>query len=158
MAECKKCILEKGSNFYKNDSTCKDCRCKLSRNNYSVKSKDVKFLESERERAKDKYHRLGYKEKQLEWDKDKPWKKTSTYKNLNRDLKIPKGINAHHWNYNDKYLRDVIIIERFEHRRAHELLILDLDKRIYKTLNGVYLDTKVKHIEYLKENNIIFLK
>ena len=155
MAKCKKCNLEKGSSFYKNDNTCKDCRCSLVRKRYLLKSKNKDWLNKERLRQRDKYNRLNYKEKQKIWDKDKPWKKTSIYKNLNRDLKIKKGFSAHHWNYNNSYLRDVIIIERFEHRRAHEFLLLDVDKKIYKTLDGVYLSTKEKHINYLKENKII---
>ena len=155
MAKCKKCNLEKGSNFYKNDTTCKVCRCSLVRKRYLLNSKSDDWLNKERLRQRDKYSRLNYKEKQKIWDKDKPWKKTSTYKNLNRDLKIPKGFNAHHWNYNNEYLKDIIVIERFEHRRAHEFLVLDLDKKIYKTLDGCYLETKKDHIKYLKQNKII---
>jgi hypothetical protein len=133
---------------------CKECNKKDVRLNYKIKSQDIGFIEKERERSKEKYYRLGYKEKQKVWDSNKPWKQSSIYKGLNKALKLPKGINAHHWNYNDDYLRDVIIVERFEHRRAHEFLLLDVDKRIYKTLKGVYLDTKEKHISYLKDNGI----
>ena len=160
---CFKCTEEKTlDNFYKHKqmslgvvNKCKDCNKKDVRLNYKVKAKDISFIEKERERCKEKYSRLNYKEKQKIWDKDKPWKKTSTYKNLNRDLKIPKGFNAHHWNYNNEYLKDIIVIERFEHRRAHEFLVLDLDKKIYKTLDGCYLETKKDHIKYLKQNKII---
>jgi len=107
MMICKKCNYEKKSTeFYSNDSTCKECRKKAVRARFKEKSKDPEFVKKERERSREKYHRLGYKEKQKKWDADKPWKNTSTYKNLSRKFKTPKGIDLHHWNYNDEFHDD----------------------------------------------------
>ena len=83
---------------------CKDCTKMHSKKRHYRITSTPEGLEKERARHREKYHRLGYKEKQLEWDKDKPWKKTSTYKNLSRKFKIPVGNELHHWNYNDDYL------------------------------------------------------
>ena len=162
---CFKCNLEKKlEDFYKHPqmpdgrvNKCKECNKKDTRDNYQVKSKDVFFIEKERERSKEKYYRLNYKEKQKIWDSEKTWKNSPKYKGLRRKFKsVPKTHHLHHWNYNDDFLEDVIIIERFNHRRAHNLINLDLKNKIYIGLNGEILDTKEKHILYLLNNGIKF--
>lgn len=150
MAICKKCNQEKHEHFYKNDTTCKDCRRRTSRERHEQKSKDPDWIKKERQRQRDKYKRLGYKDKQKEWDKDKPWKRTSAYKNLSRDLKIPKGIAAHHWCYNDDKLRDVVLMDYSNHKQLHQLLELDLQRRIFKVkATGEYLDTRESHLKFI---------
>lgn len=134
---------------------CKECNKKDVQENYLKKSTNEYWLEKERERSKEKYHRLNYKESQKEWDKDKPWKKLSIYKGLRSKFKeVPDTHHLHHWNYNDEFLTDIIVIEKFNHRRSHNFLILDIEKRIYKDLQGIYLDTKEKHLKYLIECGI----
>ena len=163
MKKCFKCNIEKPlDDFYKHPqmldgrvNKCKECNKKDVRGNYEKNAKDLSFIEKERERSKEKYHRLGYKEKQKDWDINKPWKSNSKYKGLRRKFKdVPKTMHLHHWNYNDEYIEDVIIIERFNHRRAHNFIILDLEKRYFTGLNGEVLDTKQKHIDYLLKNGI----
>lgn len=153
---CFKCGVEKDlSEFYKHKNMpdghvnkCKSCNKLDNLKNYQDKMKDPAFAEKERIRHKDKYARLDYKNKQLIWDQNKPWKQTSTYKNLNRKFKLPKGYELHHWNYNDEYLEDVFILSIEAHRKLHTFLEFDLDKRIFKDLEGNYLDTKEKHQAY----------
>lgn len=115
-------------------------------------------LEKERERHRDKYRRLGYKDKQKEWDSEKPWKQNQIYKNLRRKFKFPRNIELHHWNYNDDFLEDFFVLDIKEHKKAHLFLILDLETRIFKTLEGIYLDSKEKHENYLIEKGIVFIK
>lgn len=122
--------------------------------NYELKSKDKNFLEKERLRGREKYKRLNYKDRQKEIDKDLHWKKTSKYKNLNRKFKLEKGLELHHWNYNYEFLEDILILTRKQHKKAHKYLVLDKVKMIFKTIDGVYLDSKVKHIQYLLDNNV----
>lgn len=153
---CFKCGEEKDlSEFYKHPQTkdgrmnkCKSCTKSDVNKNYQINSQDPKWMEKERERAKEKYSRLDYKNKQLIWDKDKPWTQSYIYKNLNRKFKLPKGYELHHWNYNDEYLEDVFILSIEAHRKLHTFLEFDLDKRIFKDLEGNYLDTKEKHQAY----------
>jgi hypothetical protein len=166
---CFKCNTEKSiDSFYKHPkmadgrlNKCKDCNKKDVRDNYDVKAQDMSFIEKERARSKEKYHRLNYKEKQKEWDSDKPWKSTSAYKNLRRDFNrknkdILKTHDLHHWNYNNDYLKDFIVIERFNHKRAHKLMTLNMDSLTFIGLNNEILDTKQKHIQYLLDNGITF--
>lgn len=163
--KCFKCNQAKPlSDYYKHKempdghvNKCKECNKKDVRENYKKKSNDVEWLEKERIRSREKYHRLNYKESQKEWDKNKPWKKSHIYKSLRSKFKeVPNTHHLHHWNYNDDFLTDIIAIEKFNHRRAHNFLILDIEKRIYKDLDGNYLTTKESHINYLLSKGIIF--
>lgn len=155
---CKKCCEQKTTDdFYEsNMGTCKECikaKAKLQR---ELLISTPEGLEKERARHREKYHRLGYKEQQKEWNKNKPWKESTVYKGLRwkyyKDL--PREFELHHWNYNDYYLLDVFILNIKEHKNLHNSLILDLEKRIFYLEDGTYLDTKEKHKEYIESLNI----
>lgn len=154
---CSKCDSEKGLEFYKNDNTCKDCRKESTRNRNKINGNNPEWVKKERERGREKYSRLGYKDKQYEWDKDKVWKNTSTYKNLHRDLKIPKGISAHHWNYFK--LKDVVLMDVKEHKAFHQLIELDVEKRVFKVIGtGEYLNTRNKHLCFIATSGFCFIE
>jgi len=127
---------------------CKSCTKSDSVKRHHEKNKDTEWVKAERERSKEKYHRLNYLERSKELNKNKPWKTSSKYKNLNRKFKIVKGCEIHHWNYNDKYLEDVIVMETKSHRNWHRFLTLDENRLIFIGNNGEVLDTKQKHIDY----------
>jgi len=158
MKVCFKCGIEKPlSDYYKHKqmgdghlNKCKTCTKNDTKKRTDVLNLDPEFIESERARHREKYHRLNYKEKQKILDKDKPWKKTQVYKNLSRKFKTPKGIELHHWNYNDEFLEDVIFMPIKDHRRLHNQLILNLETRIFSTKQLFELDTKEKHIKFIE--------
>jgi hypothetical protein len=166
----KKCIccgLEQGKDkYYKHSgmidgllNKCKDCCKKQARDRYSVLSQSDDWLEKEKLRSKEKYHRLNYKNKQLENNKKYEWKQSCEYKGLrkwweSRHGKVLSNIELHHWSYDQKYLRDIILMKKKEHRRLHQLLKLDLNNKIFlvKETNES-LDTKQKHIDFIIKSN-----
>ena len=135
---------------------CKVCNKIDVKKDYYRKSSDILFVEKERLRSREKYHRLNYKNKQKELNKNKPWKNSQVYKNLSRKFKLPKGFELHHWNYNKEYLEDVMILKIKEHRQAHTNLILDENLLIFTNKEGILLDTREKHFEYLVKKGIKF--
>lgn len=160
---CFKCNEEKSfSEYYKHPKTadgflnkCKKCTIKDNILHFKIKTSSPEGLEKERERQREKYKRLGYKEKQKIWDIDKPWKLNNIYKNLNRKFKVPKGIELHHWNYNDNFLEDVFFLKRNDHKKLHTFLIFDKENLIFNTKCGLILNTKEKHLKFILKNNLI---
>jgi hypothetical protein len=138
---------------------CKDCTKYDSGKREKQIRSTPEGVESERIRHREKYHRLGYKEKQIEWDKNKPWKSTTEYKGLKHRLSkkyiLNRSQELHHWNYN--YLSSIFVIDVSIHKKIHHELIFDADSLCF-SYNGLLLDTKEKHkqfiLNYLKENGI----
>lgn len=161
---CNQCLLEKDIDidFYETTpSRCKECVKANARARELINTSTPKGLEKERERHRSKYHRLGYKELQKEWDENKPWKNSNVYKGLRKKSykNLPRNFELHHWNYNDEYLEDVFILNIRDHKNLHNYLSLDIEKRVfYITENNKYLDTKEKHLEYIKELEIEIYK
>lgn len=136
---------------------CKECTRKDVHNYTMSKGINDDWIEKERLRNREKYKRLGYKDKQKNWDKDKPWKSKSSYKSQNKNLKLDKGFEAHHWNYNDEYLKDIFILSRSEHKKSHRFLTFNKELRIFQTIDNVLLNTKEKHQDYLLQKGVNFL-
>lgn len=166
----KKCIIcnekNKLEDFYKHPqmkdgrlNKCKKC-CRLqSKRRDKILRKNINWVEKERERSREKYHRLNYKKKQIIWDKDKPWKKKSIYKNLSRKFKTPKGFELHHWSYSDNNLEDIVLMDVKSHRSLHSLIDLDLHKKIFFVRDsGKYLNTKNKHLDFIHQSGFTFFK
>lgn len=161
---CFKCgNLKDLEDFYKHSKMsdghlgkCKDCTRLDTKKYTEILTSTPEGLEKERERNREKYHRLNYKERSKVLNKNKPWKNSSKYKNINRRFKTPKGFELHHWNYNNDFLEDVVILKTKQHRQSHTYLELDMSLLIFKTKEGVLLDTKEKHIEFLLQKGIQF--
>lgn len=135
---------------------CKSCTKNDSKVQTDLNTSTPEGLEKERERHRDKYRRLGYKEKQKIWNEGQPWKDMTVYKGLRSKFykHLPREFELHHWNYNDEYLTDVFILNIKEHKNLHNSLTLDLEKRIFYLEDGTYLDTKEKHREYIEKLGI----
>ena len=161
---CFKCNSNKPlSEYYKHPATtdrrlgkCKNCTKNDTKKQTDLNTSTPEGLEKERHRHRDKYSRLGYKEQQKEWDKDKPWKSTNIYKGLRNKFykELPREFELHHWNYNDDFLLDIFILNIKDHKNLHNSLFLDLEKRIFYLKDGTYLDTKEKHKEYIEKLGI----
>lgn len=61
-----------------------------------------------------------------------------------------EGNQLHHWSYNDAHFQDTIELSPSEHYRLHRYMIYDQERKMYRTTDGVLLDTREAHIEYFK--------
>jgi len=129
---------------------CKECAKNDVRENYISLTENEEFYEKERARGRDKYHRLGYKDKY----KTPKFRNLSYFKNMNKMLKskglIKEGEEAHHWNYNLPY--SVIILDRKDHKRLHQHIVLNEDTLIYHTKNkDLPLSTLQHHVVFARK-------
>jgi hypothetical protein len=133
---------------------CKDCCKKQAIERSRILSENPEWVEKERARGREKFKRLNYKDKQKDKDLLKNWKKSSRYYNLRRWYKTKYGfldpnIELHHWSYKDEHLRDIILLTRSAHKRVHNHLVLSIENKCFTTLDGILLDTKEKHLNYI---------
>lgn len=130
--------------------------------------KDPVWIDAERERGRDKYHRLGYKDTQrvlqrgrrkkaeprmkkiqmLRYKERYPEKLSA--KNLSQRLKpIHSGNQMHHWSYCLCDAKDVIELSISDHALLHRFLTYDQTVFKYRRKDtGELLDTKEKHLDY----------
>jgi hypothetical protein len=142
---------------------CKDCTKKDTKERTMRLLLNPDFVESEKKRHREKYYRLGYKEKH----KPTPERKKVTMqlyrakypekykaKNASNKLKRKKGYHLHHWSYNEPHYCDVIELSISDHANIHRFMIYDQSCFMYRTLQGFLLDTKEKHLKYI--NDILY--
>lgn len=155
--KCFKCgIIKPLDEFYKHPgmadghvNKCIDCNKRDVSVNYfkHVISEDFNYIEKERLRGRNKYHRL-YK------NKDRKHKNCnlSLYKNI-RSIARRKNVDMldseelHHWNYN--FLDDVIIVNKRLHKRFHKIAIYDENLKMY-SFNNMLLNSADANIVILK--------
>ena len=136
---------------------CKDCTKSDTRKREARLKLDPDWAESERKRHREKYYRLGYKEKH----KPTPDKKRvlmSAYferypekrraHTASQHLRV-EGFLNHHWSYNKEHWRDVVFLTKTEHSTVHRFMVYDPVAKMYKTKSGVLLDTREKHEAYI---------
>jgi hypothetical protein len=155
MKQCKECKdVKDEKDFYGSQGECKECTKKRVKLRESILRDKPDWLEKERERHREKYKRLNYREKQIVWNEKRPHTKSYKYKNSNRNNKIPKGFEVHHWNYLDSFLEDFFILPINQHRKSHTFL--NKINNVFEGLNGELLDTREKHFNYLVSKGILF--
>jgi DNA-binding Lrp family transcriptional regulator len=138
---------------------CKHCAKNDSKVNRYKKLEDEGWLKKEKARVREKYHRLNYKEKHKpsfeiikkavnNYLKKYPEKKNA--KNKTSHLKSINGHN-HHWSYCEEHIKDVIDLSIKDHLKAHRFIIYDQERMMYRTLDGILLDTKERHLKYIMD-------
>lgn len=155
---CFKCGKVKPlSEFYKHTkmsdghlNKCKECTKNDTIKNYNKKSKDESWVEKERERNREKYHRLSYKNNP---SNNKTSRELNIGRSTNRNLRA-KGIDvgkkeAHHWNYNKP--NSVILLSRKAHKRIHRNIIVSREDKFCYTLDGRCLNTEENTLQYYAE-------
>lgn len=164
MKKCLKCNIEKPINdFYKHPSTldghvnkCKECCKEASNKIYHDNKKDESFIERERKRGRNKYHRL-----YVGTGKANP-KSNSKYfekypekynaKKLSATLVKPfEDAEKHHWSYNIEHVKDVIWLTKKDHNKAHRFIIYDQERFMYRRYdNNILLDTIESHETFIR--------
>jgi hypothetical protein len=164
---CKKCGEHKQLDcFYTHKAMkdghlnfCIDCvRDRISKREQRLRL-NTEWYEKEKERHRDKYHRLEYKEKHKPTPQQKkitmesyfnryPEKAKAQIKSQHIKTNI-KGNHKHHWSYNEEHYKDVIELTPKEHALLHRHIIYDQERMMYRNLKGVLLDTKESHLKLL---------
>lgn len=121
---------------------CKDCTKNDVHKKYLDNIKKPDYMERQRLRGREKYRRLGYASRPSNHSENKDTREFLVKRGI--DL---TGCEVHHWNYNRR--RDVFVLGRREHKFIHKFLIFDKVSGMF-FYNGVLLDTKEKHREFLR--------
>lgn len=141
---------------------CKDCTKEHSKQRFHVLKNNAEWVENEKARARDKYHRLGYKDKHkpnpeskkvaiLKYKQKYPEKQKARNAMNKMSMTKIKGTHLHHWSYNQEHYTDVIQLTVEQHNLAHRFMIYDQERMKYRRIDTMeLLDTKEQHEQYIK--------
>jgi hypothetical protein len=166
--QCIRCGEEKElSAFYKHSAMadghlnkCIACCKYQSKEREERLRQNPDWVDKEKVRAREKYHRLNYKdlhkpsaEKKKLHQENYKQKFPEKIKARNKTQKLkPKtiGNHLHHWSYNEEHFKDVIELSVADHNTVHRYIIYDQERKMYRKLDGVLLDSREVSIEYYK--------
>lgn len=167
--ECFKCgEVKELSHFYKHKqmpdghvNKCIICNKKDVRQRESELKKNPEWVEKEKIRAREKSKRLGYGKKYKPTSKkkrecmvkyfDKYPEKREAHNKSQHVIKTLSSNHTHHWSYNNEHFKDIIELTPQEHAFLHRYIIYDQERKMYRTTEGILLDTKESHLEYFEQ-------
>lgn len=132
---------------------CKDCTKRDSLERYNVLVDDENWLEKERKRGREKYHKYGYRSsrtKSTNWLSRYPEKKLASQRaqNLVRPF---EGAESHHWSYNEEHFKDVVWLTKKDHMKCHRFIKYDQTCKMYRRKdNNELLSTKLDHEFFIR--------
>ena len=167
---CFKCgELKPLSDYYKHPAMgdghlnkCKACTKIDTKKRTDILTSTPEGLSKEKERHREKYHRLNYLEKHkptFEMRKMATEKYKSKYpekklaSNASQYIAIEDGKERHHWSYNKDHRKDIIQLTKEDHSTAHRFMVYDQERMMYRKLTGELLDARISHEEYI--NSVI---
>ena len=169
---CFKCNTEKPlSDYYKHTKMgdgylgkCIICTKKDVDTREKLLRQNPAWAEKEKERHRNKYYRLGYKDlhkptaekKKITMAKYKAkYPEKQKAKNISMRMKAKiKGNELHHWSYNEEHFKDTIELSIADHNKAHRHMVYDSERKMYRRAdNNILLDTKEAHIEFINSLN-----
>ena len=167
--KCFKCgLILPISEFYKHKqmadgylNKCKQCTKNDVKNNEIELRKNPYWVLKEKKRGRDKYYRLKYKGR---WNPTTERKREVIKRNRQKNpekylaskyteifLTKLDGVNLHHWSYNQEDWLDIIELKVKDHYFLHRYIVYDQERMMYRSLDGVLLDSKEKHLKYFEE-------
>ena len=167
MKVCFKCGIEKPlTDYYKHPQMgdghlgkCKICTKNDTQKRIDLLLTDEEWVKLEKKRHREKYYRLGYKEKHKATpekilirmrERRKMYPEKYKANNLAQHIiKIDKSNHLHHWSYNIEHAKDCIELPMKEHYKLHRFIIYDQERFMYRRVDTMeLLDTKEKHLQY----------
>ena len=160
--ECFKCNETKElTEFYKHKqmgdghlNKCKSCTKSDVKDYGELMSENPEWVLKERERTRLKYHRLGYvnnkpnkenKKRAMDSYIKKYPEKIKASASAQRISKLNPSNENHHWSYNKEHWKDVIELSIKDHNTIHRYMKYDQEFFMYRTVEGLLLDTKLQH-------------
>lgn len=141
---------------------CIECNKKDVRENRLIKLSDPIWVEKEAERRRIKERRryynvlkgsTSYREKsrrdKSRWRKKNVNKQNAQVRALQK-IDLPKGFHRHHWSYKPEHQLSIICLSPQQHFFAHRYLRYDVNTQCFNSKEGMPLNTRIKHLEYLR--------